>query len=63
MSNLHLFLNVIITINLICIFFFVANTYKYTVHAVKDIESYPMHESPQVIELLERYKSLVVFMH
>eukprot|EP01084_Bolivina_argentea_P025537 47491_1 len=52
----HIVFNVLITLNLVCIFSFVANTWKYAVHAIQDIESYPMHENPEVIDLLERYK-------
>ena len=52
----HVVFNILIAINLICIFFFVANTWKYTIHAIHDIESYPMHENPEVIDLLQRYK-------
>ena len=48
----HVMFNVVITVNLICVFFFVANTWKYTLHAIQDIESYPMHENPEVIDLL-----------
>ena len=56
----HIWINVLIVFNLICIFFFVANTWKYTLHAIQDIESYPMHENPEVIDLLERYKLVAI---
>lgn len=60
MVSYVLLLNIVITINIACVFFFAANTWKYTVHAIDDINNYPMHENPKVIDMLEHYQTVAI---